>query len=480
MSLLPTYDDPRDAMNAWMRHAAAPMAAVLILLVIVIQQVRVAVESDRLAKPPPAIAEREEITEPGIAPLTLQSKYVVRWAFSELPGKDRLTHTEAREQLHHLDRLAPTRTDRVRVALVAGELLDKQEAIARLDKVLEETSAGSDLAADIATLKRGYQQGFATLTEEQRGALIARHGWFAELAFSFGTPPTDGFRTSNARAYESLVSAGVFGASKGCLELAVLVFSFFSVASMIYTQQISRRLSEPVLPAWFHGEAFVAAMIGLLIALTVRFGSVWLNGTAAVVGWCVAEVLEWAAIGFLAWPLLRGVPWDELARDWGLTRETSVRREALVALLGVGISMLASFAIGLVFHLFTPRETDGTPAPFQTHDLPLSNSWVPVVLGTLDAVVWAPVYEEATMRGALFSALLPRLKAPGAILVSALVFGALHAYGARGILDVTCTGLVLGMLRWWRGCLLAPVLMHLMHNLMISWDEIMFLRALDR
>ena len=82
-------------------------------------------------------------------------------------------------------------------------------------------------------------------------------------------------------------------------------------------------------------------------------------------------------------------------------------------------------------------------------------------------VVWGPLFEEFLFRGFLFRGLLnSRLRANGAILLTAALFTALHLqYDAIELLVVFAVGLVLGLSRHRTGSLIPPLAIHSTMNL---------------
>ena len=112
------------------------------------------------------------------------------------------------------------------------------------------------------------------------------------------------------------------------------------------------------------------------------------------------------------------------------------------------------------------------------YDAPDGGTWALVWLGTLGAVVWAPIFEETLFRGALQRWLRVRLNWIVAVLVSSAVFGFIHPYSIDGLIGVAFGGICFGLIREWRQCLIAPIVMHFMHNGFISLQEIGFLTKL--
>jgi hypothetical protein len=93
----------------------------------------------------------------------------------------------------------------------------------------------------------------------------------------------------------------------------------------------------------------------------------------------------------------------------------------------------------------------------------------------LAMVVLVPALEEFAFRGALFGGLRRRLPTGLAMLVSALVFAALHPPAVA--LQVACLGLLLAWAYERTGSLVVPWMIHMLHNgltlLMLStgWME---------
>ncbi len=90
-------------------------------------------------------------------------------------------------------------------------------------------------------------------------------------------------------------------------------------------------------------------------------------------------------------------------------------------------------------------------------------------------VVAAPLAEEFLFRGFLFAGVInSRLGPPGAIALTALAFGALHAqYDLYGIATVVAAGVLLGLVRWQTGSLWLCAILHGLMNV-IATAEVAF------
>ena len=81
------------------------------------------------------------------------------------------------------------------------------------------------------------------------------------------------------------------------------------------------------------------------------------------------------------------------------------------------------------------------------------------------AVIVAPLVEEVMFRGALYSWLRARLGIAFSIIISSVVFAAIHPQGAIGLVPLSCIGASLALLREWRGNLVAPIIAHACFNM---------------
>jgi len=82
----------------------------------------------------------------------------------------------------------------------------------------------------------------------------------------------------------------------------------------------------------------------------------------------------------------------------------------------------------------------------------------------LQAVLIAPVVEEALFRGVFLQALLPRLGPAGSVLVSAGLFALLHPQLPTGFLGLFALGAIFGVVFLLRGSLVPCILAHAINN----------------
>jgi membrane protease YdiL (CAAX protease family) len=164
------------------------------------------------------------------------------------------------------------------------------------------------------------------------------------------------------------------------------------------------------------------------------------------------------------WPLTQGIRLRPVLETLGLSLG-GVKRvvsDILIAPTYYLASLIVLFGVLLVYS-----------AALQQMNIEMSQGThpiVPILVSSGDqetrrmifilAVVIAPFVEEIMFRGAFYSWLRSHLPAWGAIIISSVVFAAVHPQGAVGVVPLTVIGCLLAFLREWRGTLLAPMLAH--------------------
>ncbi len=160
------------------------------------------------------------------------------------------------------------------------------------------------------------------------------------------------------------------------------------------------------------------------------------------------------ALGFLLVPVVVATRWGEASVRRALRRlgVRGFRPAALLWMLAaVGAYLL--FA-GIYSALFGAPEQEDIAESFGT---------VPVQI--LLIVLAAPISEEVCFRGMLFGGLRTRLPRLAAALVSALIFGALHALtGLSAVPPLIFFGFVLALLYERTGSIVPGILLHMLNN----------------
>jgi membrane protease YdiL (CAAX protease family) len=143
-----------------------------------------------------------------------------------------------------------------------------------------------------------------------------------------------------------------------------------------------------------------------------------------------------------------------------LLRDTFVGIISYVAAMIPVLLVLTLYSFVLV--LFEVDVSSGTHpiVPILTE----SKSDSTIIWIMLLAVVVAPFVEEIMFRGALYSWLRARSGAAVSIFVSSFIFAMIHPQGLIGIVPLTCIGVVLALIREWRGNLTSCMIAHACFN----------------
>ena len=233
-------------------------------------------------------------------------------------------------------------------------------------------------------------------------------------------------------------------------------------------------LSGAVLLALSHSGTATAALLllAVLMVLALRSGSgpaldavtmtILLYATVAV-GTFGLWPLPGVAAVLAAWWLSRRSPRAELWRSW-LRRGGTTAELPWLLLLTVAVTAACLVIWQRLFDGRLPQAYLDAAA-----GRPL---WLLVVAGVGFSLVNAAV-EEAIFRGVLQTA-LERVSGPMvAIVVQAVAFGVLHVVGVpTGIVGAVMAGgwgILLGLMRWRTGGLLAPYVAHVAADVTIFW-----------
>jgi len=481
MRILPSVFDDEHPSNGWLKRLAPAAVVVLMGLTVFMQQFLVSLSDSTLSGVLHSIASKEEVSDPGVASLTTNAKLMIKLR-QELADEGvspssnpQATGSEADvDSIDFLDEIAHNRVDRFRVALVAAEILGPRAGIDRLRALQSEVEPGGALAGDIDWMLRWYaaqpSSVAGAVTPEARAAVIERHGWFAQLAFSLGKPASDPLRWEAASGGDQI---NAFFVTMGLLNLifllgGVIVLTIWLVSAL--KGSVEFRVESPSAPAQVYYETF--ALFCLIFIFGVML-AVALLGETSPIGLVINEMLVWGCATVVLWPRLRGVPRMEFSDDMGLNRGEGFVREIVVGIGGFVACWPVSSLVGFVIQkLFSNPDTAEATGGVPMYETPLANSWLLIILSALLSVVWAPFVEECLFRGTLHTALRSRMGPAAAVVLSSIAFGAIHPYDLAGVLQVAIMGVSFAIVREWRGSLIAPMVMHALHNGFLELEQV--------
>jgi membrane protease YdiL (CAAX protease family) len=375
--------------------------------------------------------------------------------------------------------------------VLAGELKGPSEALEQFNLVQEEM-AQQDLEPSpeeakllilLQKLYQDYQEGKLagpSLTDSDRELLVQNLGWCGKLALAPRGGPDPQVRQGLLRStrLQVLVLIGTLG-----MVALFGLFGFFGLVvllSFLAAKRLRPFMSRPLGYGGVYAEGFAVYMVVFLglglgeSLLPLPRGNLWLPGLNMLL-----------ALGSgLAWPVLRGIPWPQVRRDLGLTLG---RKPALEGWIGLGgyaltipIFVLGTLVTLVLVNLHKRLSLGGPPqqnfAPIDQPSHPIidwvssGNSMVFVQIVVL-AVILAPLVEETMFRGMLYRHLreaTTRWGRFGSFLASAslvsLLFAGIHPQGWKAVPALMGLALGMNLLREWRGSLLPSMMVHGIHN----------------
>ncbi|MGH7132420.1 MAG: CPBP family glutamic-type intramembrane protease [Phycisphaerales bacterium] len=466
MGLIPSVLDREDPSNKGLAVAALIAVCVAAPLMIVVQQYLGSLREQRVEHTPIAMRASEVLEDPGISELLIVSKMLVADVRSANEAQERVNAAEAMKEI---DDLAVSRVERLRAGVVAGAIEGRAAALERIGRLAGEEGISADFAGDIFWFTKIYTSGPTTISAEARTALLARHGWFAELAF---TSDINGRDTVYRKLDHAFGKIGIWLLLIGLANIVAFIAGLvWAIRAWIAFKQgeLTGGFDAPAVGGPVYLETTAIFIIGMMVTVTMGIAATTLEGGTSVFWLGATEVVQWMTLGAIFWPLLRGVPADAWRLDLGLHSGEGVWKEIKVGIAAYCIdgpvSLLVMIIVGVVGALAAGLPSDeAAPKGVPMFQPPFGNSWLLVVLGTLSACVWAPLAEEIIFRGALYRYLHPKLKWGGAVVVTALVFGAVHPYSLGGLFSVAIGGALYAILREWRGSLIAGMTAHALHN----------------
>lgn len=213
------------------------------------------------------------------------------------------------------------------------------------------------------------------------------------------------------------------------------------------------------LTAWVFLAFILAQEIIILIVSLIKA-----TGLLESVNATTLNTVAGAIIYALAIALVIGVPWlvrkhKTTKEELGLQRAPTWRDIALVPAGIVAYVILTAIVTSVAMVLFT--FVDFTQAQDTGFNRVMSSP--ELILAFISLVIVAPVAEEILFRGYLFGKLRKYMPVWGAIVVSSLLFAAVHGQWNVGF-DVFALAIVLCLLRIVSGSLWPSILLHMVKN----------------
>ena len=204
----------------------------------------------------------------------------------------------------------------------------------------------------------------------------------------------------------------------------------------------------------------------------------------------VQLIVFFGSLSCLLYPLLRGVTFRQLRYDIGWTLDRPVGDTGFAGLsylatlpcLIPGIICIAVFAAiaGLFqeFHEFARQTGPGHPI----QEIIANGDWLMLVLVFVTACIAAPIVEETMFRGVLYRHLRDWsqsyarwISVAFSAVLNGFIFAAIHPQGIAAVPVLMTLAICFSLVREWRNSLLTPMLMHGIHNTLVTCVSLLLL-----
>jgi uncharacterized protein len=401
---------------------------------------------------------------------------IPRWEMKlyELTGSDPETFEDAIARFDELDedqRSARTDLDLVVLLAESGQLERASSIIEALEST-DTAAAQYGRWLDAAYLESPSPQDAAAMADEIRRELP--RDWFTDtLVRRIATRVDDPALQADAEAGIDARGRALLRRVRGLTAMGVGVF----LLALVLLWRLGRAprgaavAEAPLPPTWRGADG---------LGLFFRAAFAYLLMPAALV-----VLLPRTPITTVAMGLLGGVPMLWWVRRYLHARGETVREtfglrvpqgQTLriigwgIVLLGISMAGESLLSMGLTALGVTSHWADGFLEEF------LWGSPTTVAAGTIDGVVWAPIFEELAFRGLLYPTLRLRLPPWPAALLSAALFGVAHGYGLPGFAAVTWSGMIWALGYERTRSLLPGMLAHAASNLLATASFLLLLR----
>jgi len=368
------------------------------------------------------------------------------------------TDRQKQRMVAAIDKAAVSAPDKLNEVAVIGELLGSERALAKVAAIRPQLAANPSLTSDADTLHDIYMHGTGSISAGAKDGLLQRHGWFGQLALSFGQPTNDPARqTLMDAATQSTIIMGLAGVALLVLVLTGLVLLILGIVFLsIGHLRLAYRPAPPLGPPVYLETFALWLLMWFIVAFIWKLLRVQLSSG-------VSETIMAIFSGAVAlWPLWRGWSGPRLREELGWHTGRGALWEIGAGLVGY-IAGLPIIAIGFSITALLVNKSESHP----THPIvrEIARGGPLEILGIyLAACVLAPPLEETMFRGALYG----HLRRSSGFFVSAIIvsflFAAIHPQGWTVIPLLGSIAIVLAMLREWRGSLLASMTGHALNN----------------
>lgn len=303
------------------------------------------------------------------------------------------------------------------------------------------------------------------LSPESRGQLKSQLAWFYDL---YAAPRNSDSKLklvskeTQAAAHSTMIKVA-YGLTiaffLGTLSFFLSIYFFFK----LILGKARFAFEKAIIPSDYCLEIFFLYMLSMnLLPIALQHPS--LRAHLLPINAIAISSLSLIAL----WPVVFSQDLSETLRTIGLrlggiskfSKDIFVGILSYIAAIVPMLLVLTIYSLVLVFFKIDVSSGTHPIVPILTE----SKNSSTIVWILLLAVVVAPFVEEIMFRGALYTWLRDRSGATVSILLSSFIFAVIHPQGLVGIVPLTCIGIVLALIREWRGNLTSCMIAHACFN----------------
>ncbi len=443
--------------------------------------------------------------------MELQAKYMVGAA--DLEGASPLIYGAAEKALNK-----GTIGQRQRFVILAGELVDKKEAAAKLkelDELIEKEQQGAGDKSQIMTQEQESVQrllhelyplpvveNVATVPAEGNDVVAApvetniptmvlskadgdlfekELGWFGKLALHPSGDADKDARDEVLGPARVLLTGAIAGAVIAVIAGGLGFAGLITMVALLCLRKLRSGVRDFTVHHGIYAETFAIWML-LLLGLQVVAG--FLGNVWPQLAMPILFVAFFMSLIALLWPVLRGVSWKQVRLDIGWHGGGTPWLQPLFGPLGylMGLPILAAGVAITYVLLMIQQATAGAGGAFDPTSGPAhpiiqqlgGTDWTPKIMVLLLGAVAAPIVEETMFRGVLYRHLRGAtigVGLAGSIILGAVinsfVFAIIHPQGWVAVPALMSLAIAFTLMREWRGSILPSMMMHGISNFIV-------------
>jgi membrane protease YdiL (CAAX protease family) len=326
-----------------------------------------------------------------------------------------------------------------------------------------------------------------TTGKQSRDLIESKLKWIGQLAFLPEGTTRKTERQSLLAETDGLMIVGVLSLLVGGLGCLLGIGIAITALALLTSGRLKSKFANSIGDHNIYIETFaiwMAMFFGSSIVLSI------VGIPSALVGMALQPIVFFGSLVALAWPVIRGISFQQVRQDIGWTAD----RPLIESLLSVptylatlpflipGIA-LVSILTSVVAGFHEPQEFGRPIVPGHPVQDYIQAGGLPMILLIfLTACVAAPIVEETMFRGVLYRHLRDwssGWRRSTSVMLSAiingLIFASIHPQGIYGIPVLATLAIGFSLAREWRNSLIGSMTMHAIHNTAITCVSLLIL-----